>query len=43
MVNKLNKKTMLVSDVKKMIKLGWKPKNDIEKILKSYHLNFKRK
>jgi UDP-glucose 4-epimerase len=43
MVNKLNKKTMLVSDVKKIIKLGWKPKNDIEKILKSYHLNFKRK
>ncbi|MDA7795985.1 NAD(P)-dependent oxidoreductase [Candidatus Pelagibacter sp.] len=42
-VNKLNKKTMLVSDVKKIIKLGWKPKNDIKKILKSYHLNFKRK
>jgi UDP-glucose 4-epimerase len=41
-VNKLNKKTMLVSDVKKIIKLGWKPKNDIKKILKSYHLNFKR-
>ena len=33
---------MHVADLKKIIKLGWKPKNDIIKILKSYHLNLKK-
>ena len=41
-INKSNKKTMHVADLKKIIKLGWKPKSDIIKILKSYHLNLKK-
>ena len=40
---KSNTKTIHVADLKKMIKLGWKPKSNIVKILKSYHLNFKKK
>ena len=42
-ITKSNTKTIHVADIKKMIKLGWKPKNNIIKILKSYHLNFKKK
>ena len=41
-INKLNMKTIHVADVKKIIKLGWKPKSNIIKILKSYHLNLKK-
>ena len=38
-----NKQTMLVADIKKLIKLGWKPKKTLKEILKSYHLKFKTK
>ncbi len=42
-INKNNKKTIHVASLKKIIKLGWKPKKNIEKILRSYHLKFKEK
>tara|TARA_B100000787_G_scaffold65831_1_gene48280 strand:- start:7803 stop:8636 length:834 start_codon:yes stop_codon:yes gene_type:complete len=42
-ISKSNIKTIHVANVKKIIKLGWKPKSNIIKILKSYHLNFKKK
>jgi nucleoside-diphosphate-sugar epimerase len=41
-INKSNIKTIHVADVKKITKLGWKPKSNIIKILKSYHLNLKK-
>ena len=41
-VDKSNIKTIHVADVKKIIKLGWKSKSNIIKILKSYHLNLKK-
>jgi nucleoside-diphosphate-sugar epimerase len=41
LINKPNKQTILVANVKKLLKLGWKPKKNINKILRSYHLNFK--
>ena len=41
-ITKSNIKTIHVADIKKLVKLGWKPKNDIIKILKSYHLNLKK-
>lgn len=42
-ITKLNIKTIHVADIKKLVKLGWKPKSSIVKILKSYHLKFKKK
>ena len=42
-INRPNKQTVLVANIKKMVKLGWQPKKTLEKILKFYHLNFKRK
>ena len=41
-INNTNKQTMLVADLKKLIKLGWKPKKNIVKILNTYNLNFKK-
>ena len=41
-INKLNKQTKLVADIRKIKKLGWKPKKDIIKILNSYHFNYKK-
>jgi len=41
-ISKSNIKTIHVANLKKIIKLGWKPKSNIVKILKSYHLNFKK-
>jgi UDP-glucose 4-epimerase len=41
-INNTNKQTMLVADLKKLIKLGWKPKKNIVKILDTYNLNFKK-
>ena len=41
-INKLNKQTKLVANIKKIKKLGWKPKKNIVKILNAYHLNFKK-
>ena len=41
-ISKSNTKTIHVADLKKIIKLGWKPKSNIIKILRSYHLNFKK-
>jgi len=41
-VNSSNKQTSLVADIKKLIKLGWKPKKNIIKTLKTYHLNFNK-
>jgi len=41
-ITKSNIKTIHIADVKKIIKLGWKSKSNIIKILKSYHLNFKK-
>ena len=43
MINKENKLTMHVADLKKMIRLGWKPKKNILQILNAYHLNFNKK
>ena len=37
-----NKKTSHVANIKKLINLGWKPKMNIEGILKNYHLNIKK-
>ena len=42
-ITKLNIKTIHIADIKKLVKLGWKPKSSIVKILKSYHLKFKNK
>lgn len=42
-INKKNKITSHVAEIKKLVKLGWKPKYDIYKILKSYHLYFIKK
>ena len=42
-INKENKLTMHVADLKKMIRLGWKPKKNILQILNAYHLNFNKK
>tara|TARA_B100000795_G_scaffold259711_1_gene234923 strand:+ start:433 stop:960 length:528 start_codon:yes stop_codon:yes gene_type:complete len=42
-INNTNKQTVLVADLKKLIKLGWEPKKGITKILKTYHLNFNKK
>tara|TARA_Y100000389_G_C17404214_1_gene487133 strand:+ start:278 stop:1111 length:834 start_codon:yes stop_codon:yes gene_type:complete len=42
-INKPNKQTKLVADIRKIKKLGWKPKKNIIKILNSYHLNYKKK
>ena len=42
-INKLNKQTKLVANIKKIKKLGWKPKKNIVKILNTYHLNLKKK
>jgi nucleoside-diphosphate-sugar epimerase len=42
-INKLNKQTKLVANIKKIKKLGWKPKKNIVKILNAYHLNLKKK
>ena len=42
LINKPNKQTILVANVKKLLQLGWKPKKNINKILRSYHLNFKK-
>ena len=41
-INNTNKQTMLVAGLKKLIKLGWKPKKNIVKILNTYNLNFKK-
>ena len=41
-INNTNKQTMLVANLKKLIKLGWKPKKNIVKILNTYNLNFKK-
>ena len=43
MINKENKLTMHVADLKKMVKLGWKPKKNILQTLNAYHLNFNKK
>jgi nucleoside-diphosphate-sugar epimerase len=42
-INKLNKQTKHVANLSKIIKLGWRPKNSIIKILNDYHLNFKKR
>ena len=42
-INKPNKQTKHVANLSKIIKLGWKPKKSIVKILNDYHLNFKKK
>ena len=42
-IKKISKQTMLVADIKKLLKLGWKPKKSIVKILKTYHSNFNKK
>ena len=41
-INNTNKQTMLVAGLKKLIKLGWRPKKNIVKILNTYNLNFKK-
>jgi len=42
-ISKSNIKTIHVASIKKIVKLGWKPKKNITKILRSYHLNLKKK
>ena len=39
-INLKNKKTSHVADIRKLVKLGWKPKKDIDNILKKYHSYF---
>ena len=39
-INLKNKKTSHIADIKKLTKLGWKPKKDIDNILKKYHSYF---
>ena len=41
-INKLNKQTKLVADIRKIKKLGWKPKKDIIKILNFYNFYYKK-
>ena len=42
-INGNNKKTMHVADIRKIVRLGWKPEKNILEILKAYHLNFNKK
>ena len=42
-INKINSRTMHVADIKKISRLGWKPKRSIEEILRTYHLNVNTK
>ena len=42
-VNADNKRTMHVANIKKLVRLGWKPKKNYLEILKTYHLNFNKK
>ena len=42
-INKLNKQTKLVANIKKIKKLGWKPKKNIVKILNDLPFKFKKK
>ena len=40
LINLKNKKTSHIADIKKLVKLGWKPKKNIDSILKKYHSYF---
>tara|TARA_B100001173_G_scaffold306252_1_gene312820 strand:- start:1138 stop:1989 length:852 start_codon:yes stop_codon:yes gene_type:complete len=42
MISDNAKKTFLVANVRKLVKLGWTPKKNIENTLKDYHLGFIR-
>jgi|TARA_B110000037_G_scaffold184876_1_gene214001 UDP-glucose 4-epimerase len=43
LIKESNKKTIHVANIKKIIKLGWKPEKNLAQILKSYHLNYKKR